>query len=114
MNVTSWLLLIAVCAALSGVTWWGTVWWYSRKIDELQRKLEKARKVASVNSMQARHQISKLQRQVAAYQSEIDAHQKIQEAWKSLQAEPAGRSSAAGAGGGPALPVHGFADTQPL
>lgn len=116
MNLTSWLLLMTACSALSGVTWCVTAWWYSRKLSELQRKLDKARKVASVNMMQARHRISKLQREIAACQSEIAAHQKIQEAWKALHTESGalGFSTATASSGGPALPANGFADTQPL
>jgi hypothetical protein len=104
MNLTSWLLLMAACASMSGLTWWATAWWYRRKLAEMQRKLEKTRKVASVHTLQARHRISKLQRELAASQSEIAAHQKIHEAWKSLQTQPGALSP----------PSAGFADTQPL
>jgi hypothetical protein len=104
MNLTSWLLLMAACASMSGLTWWATAWWYGRKLAEMQRKLDKTRKVASVNTMQARHRISKLQRELAACQSEIAAHQKIHETWKALQTAP----------GALGTPSAGFADTQPL
>lgn len=64
--------------------------------------------------MQARHQIAKLQRKIAGYQSEIAAHQKIQEAWKSLQIQPKalGPATEPTTAREPAAPS--FANTQPL
>lgn len=109
MNITSWLLLIAVCAALSGVIWWSCAWWYGRKLAELQGKLDRTRKAASTHALQTRQQIAKLQRA-------LDAHEQAREKLMALQTAPGMLESQAQAlaASAPALPVHGFADTQPM
>lgn len=108
MNIISWLLLIVACSALSGVTWWACARFYGRKLGDLQRKLEKMRKAASVHAMQTRHQIAQLQRELAA-------HQQAREQLMAARATEALLESAArGSFSAPQLPAHGFADTQPM
>lgn len=109
MNITSWLLFIAACAALSGVTWCACVWWYGRKLVELQRKLDKTRKAASMHALQMRHQMTQLQREITAYHEAQAQLMALQARTGRLESEALDLAS-----GGPALPVHGFADTQPM
>lgn len=114
MTVTNWLL---ICAALTltPLAWLVCTWRYRRKLSELQQRLDKTRAAAGQHATQVKRQIALLQKELAERPAlsaaQRDARDKAAEAAARKQELAAnldrGRPSAG-------LPMHGFADTQPL
>jgi hypothetical protein len=112
MDITNWLLLVGTTLALVSLTWYGCAWWYGRKLKELHERLLKTRQAAGKHATQARRQIAQLQKDLAARTS-VEAVQR-----QAAMAEAERRSSLIMTLDDEApmsrLPLHGFADTQPL
>ncbi|HXD06334.1 MAG TPA: hypothetical protein VN680_09815 [Burkholderiaceae bacterium] len=113
MDFANGLMLLGGALALIGLSWCASAWWYGRKVETLQRKLDKLRQVAAMNAQQTRRQIAQLQHELAtrprikvttateAKQSAADDRRTALE--RELDAAPQA-----------ARPANGFADTQPL
>ena len=114
MNFTTWLLLVCCVLMLAGLVWAGCTWWYRRKLNELQQRLEKTRFAASQFAGQTRRQIGQLQREL----SERPPLSATQRKARDEAAEAAARKQALVAEldgtASTKLPTNGFADTQPL
>lgn len=114
MNVTTWLLLICMALALAALAWFGSSWWYGRKLNDMQQRLEKVRHAAGQQAAAARHQITVLQKELAERpplsKSQRQARDEAAEAAARKQALEASLDEAET----PRAPAHGFADTQPL
>ena len=112
MDITNWLLLIGTTLALVSLTWYGCAWWYGRKLLQLHERLLKTRQAAGKHATQARRQIAQLQKDLAA-RSSVESVQR-----QAAIAEAERRSSLIMTLEDEApmsrLPLHGFADTQPL
>ncbi len=112
MNLTTLLLLIGTAVALTALTWFGSTWWYGRKLADLQRRLEKTRLAANQHAGQARRQIMMLQKELAQRPplNSVQRHTRDEAAERqaaleaSLDETEPNRPS----------PTHGFADTQPM
>ena len=111
MDITNWLLLIGTTLTLVSLTWYGCAWWYGRKLEQLHQRLLKTRQAAGRNASQARRQIAQLQKDLAARSSSeavqrpaaLDEAERRASLIVTLDEAPVSR-----------LPLHGFADTQPL
>jgi len=115
MTLTNWLLLMGAALALTALSWLMCAWWYRRQLSAVMHRLEKARAAAGQNATQARRQIAQLQKELA----ERPALSALQREARDKAAEDAARKQELAANldrGRPttALPVNGFADTQPL
>lgn len=111
---TGWPIFLAASAALCALVAAASRWWHGKQLAALAARLaksERAREYAVQQASQARKQIEKLQREL------------------SESRRPAPNAAAAASGAqpraapnpppisdstAPALPAHGFADTQPL
>ena len=54
MDFANGLMLLGGALALIGLSWCASAWWYGRKVETLQRKLDKLRQVAAMNAQQTR------------------------------------------------------------
>lgn len=113
MDVLNWLLLICTALTLVALTWWGSAWWYGRKLGALQQRLEKTRRAASHHVGQARRQIAQLQRELLE-RPPRPAVQQLRDEAAAAMVRRAQLSRSLDEGGPPRLPANGFADTQPL
>ena len=117
MEFSDWLIVSTGSAALAAVTWGIAHWWYGRRIGELAHRLEKSEKAhqfASVQVTQARKQIERLQKDLAAqHQKTVQFGERAEQLHAVLRAGDAAAASRS-ATGRPTLPVDGFADTEPM
>lgn len=114
MGITHWLLLVGAALVLSALSWGSCSWWYGRKLAELQARLEKTRQAASLHARQARHQITLLQKELAERPALGKAQIKARDEAAAATARKAALEEQLNRAPAPRLPVHGFADTQPL
>lgn len=113
MDLLNWLLLICTALALVALTWWGSAWWYGRKLGELQARLDKTRQAASRHVKQAERQIVKLQQELVE-RPPRPAVQRLRDEAAAAIARRARLAQSLDEGMPSRLPAHGFADTQPL
>jgi predicted Zn-dependent protease len=116
MELPDWLIISTGSAALSAVTWGISHWWYGRRIADAEQRLEKSEKAhqfASLQVTQARKQIERLQKELAAqHQKTVQLGARADQLHAVLRAgDAAAERSAVGRA---ALPVDGFADTEPM
>ncbi len=128
METNLLLTLFVTSAVLCAATFVACHWWYGRKLAasaERLEKSEKARQFSAQQTLQARKQIEKLQRDLAALQrarAEAEAaHARERNLREVLAAAappaPAPRPTAAPGGlddPATATLVNGFADTMPM
>ena len=115
-DLAQWWVLALACGAAGTAGFGASHWWSGRKIVALKLqldKVEKARQFVQVQTAQTRKQIERLQADLAAQQREMGeriraGHQRVQQLQQALAAfEPASAPVHE-------VPVHGFADTQPM
>jgi chromosome segregation ATPase len=119
MDAPPWLYLIIACTLACAATLGGCVWWFGRRLAELNLKLskvDKARQFSSHQAAQARKQLEKLQAELVFTQQQRDAgraQQQQQAAKQRVEALDILLASA-DAGARAPVPANGFADTQPM
>ena len=114
MDIAHWLLSIGGALGLSVLTWLGCSWWYGRRLTELQVRMEKMRQTATQHVTQARHQITLLQKELAARPALTKAQITARDEAAAVAARKAALEAKLGEEPTMRLPVRGFADTQPL
>ena len=126
METNLLLTLFAASAVLSAATFAACHWWYGRKLAaaaERLEKSEKARQFSAQQTLQARKQIEKLQRDLASLQrarAEAEAAQarerKLREVLAAAEPPAPAPIRATARSTEPAAPtlVNGFADTLPM
>ena len=110
-------LILALTASLaSAITWMTCHWWYGRRVDAIDGRLQKAEKARQFSTQQtlvARKQIEALQKDLASQQRALsDAHvarQRLRHMEDVLR-----EAAAAEAQSDRSVPANGFADTQPM
>ncbi|MBS0448077.1 MAG: hypothetical protein JSR59_19260 [Proteobacteria bacterium] len=116
MGLPDWLIISAGSACLAAVTWGTAHWWYGRRIAEWRNRYDKtgrAHQFASLQVTQARKQIERLQKELAAqHQKAVQFGERAERLDAVLRAGDAAAERSA-SGHGP-LPVNGFADTEPM
>ena len=117
MDTRHWLIFALGWLLVGGATWLGCWLWYGRKISTLNHRLQKsdkARQFSSQQTLQARKQLEALQKDLAAQNAAMAkaqiARQRTRHLEETLKASAIEELGAEG----PAQPVDGFADTQPL
>lgn len=113
MDILTWLLLICTALALVALTWWGSAWWYGRKLGALQLRLDKTRQAASRQVGQARRQITQLQQELVE-RPPRPAVQRLRDEAAVAMAHRARLAESLDRTMPPRLPANGFADTQPM
>lgn len=114
MNPITWLLLICTALALVAFTWWGSTWWYGRKLGALQQRLDKTREAATQHVGQARRQIAQLQKELVARPPLSALDRNLRDDLAAAKSRRAELDQSLDHGRPSGLPAHGFADTQPL
>ncbi|MBA3596756.1 MAG: hypothetical protein H0W40_05180 [Methylibium sp.] len=114
MNAITWLLLICTALALVAFTWWGSMWWYGRKLGVLQQRLDKTREAATQHVGQARRQIAQLQKELVARPPLSELECSARDAAAAARSRRAALDLSLDQSRPSRLPSHGFADTQPL
>lgn len=114
MNPITWLLLICTAQALVAFTWWGSTWWYGRKLGALQQRLDKTREAATQHVGQARRQIAQLQKELVARPPLSELERNTRDEVAAAASRRAALDQSLDPARPPRLPAHGFADTQPL
>ena len=129
METNLLLTLFLTSAVLCAATFAACHWWYGRKLAasaERLEKSEKARQFSAQQTLQARKQIEKLQRDLASLQrarAEAEAAQarernlrEVLAAAEPPAAAPTPSVARSADPGGPVAPtlVNGFADTLPM
>jgi len=114
MNPITWLLLICTALALVAFTWWGSTWWYGRKLGALQQRLDKTREAATQHVGQARRQIAQLQKELVARPPLSTLERSVRDDLAAAKARRAELEQSLDQGRPSRLPANGFADTQPL
>ncbi|HEX7438710.1 MAG TPA: hypothetical protein VF319_01320 [Caldimonas sp.] len=118
MDTRHWLILALACSLVSAATGLGFRWWYGRKIQALNLRLQKsdkARQFSSQQTMQARRQVEALQKDLAAQQEAMAQAQIAKQRTRHLEeALKAAHDAAPDTDSMPLRPAHGFADTQPM
>ena len=118
MDTTQWLIFATGGCAIAAATWLGARWWYGRRLDALNlrlQKVDKARQFSSQQTLQARRQVEALQKDLAA-QNEVLAKAQLATQRSRHLEETLRTASAAELFGStvPQGPAHSFADTQPM
>ncbi len=118
MDTMTWIAVVGVSALLCVGAWAATRWWYRRQLAATAQrfdKVERAREFAIQQTLQARKQIEKLQKENAELRrltSQAEAERvKARRLEATLRADA---QVAAGPVERSALPTHGFADTLPM
>ena len=124
METNLLLTLFVTSAVLCAATFAACHWWYGRKLAagaERLEKSEKARQFSAQQTLQARKQVEKLQRDLAALQrarAEAEAAQARERNLRGVlaAAEPFAPAPSMARSAEPATPtlVNGFADTLPM
>ncbi|CAN5920235.1 hypothetical protein BH11PSE8_BH11PSE8_46510 [soil metagenome] len=118
MDTTLWLIFIGCALALCATTGGGCHWWYGRKLQRMATQLEKAdraKEFSAQQTLQARRQIERLQKELASALQRLSALSppspvdRLAEALRAGDAAIPERSE-----GRRPLPVNGFADTEPM
>jgi hypothetical protein len=114
MNPITLLLLICTALALVAFTWWGSTWWYGRKLLALQQRLDKTREAATQHVGQARRQIAQLQKELVARPPLSALERNARDELAAARSRRAEIEQSLDRSAKPRLPANGFADTQPL
>lgn len=118
MDTTLWLIFIGTTVALCAATGGGCHWWYGRKLQRAITQLEKAdraKEFSAQQTLQARRQIERLQKELATALQRLSALSppspvdRLAEALRAGDADVPERSD-----GRRPLPANGFADTEPM
>ena len=117
---TRYLLILATgCVLVCATTWFASHWWYGRKIEALNIRLqkgEKARQFSSQQTLQARKQIEALQKDLAAQHKAMAQGAQV-ERQRSRHLEDVLKAASVAEDDPdrkPLRPANGFADTQPM
>ena len=111
---TGWPIFLAASAALCALVAAASRWWHGKQLAALAARLaksERAREFAVQQASQARRQIEKLQRELSESRRPASS---AAAAGSHAQRPAAASSPSIPDSKAPALPAHGFADTQPL
>jgi hypothetical protein len=116
IEIPLWLGLSVACG-LAGAAGFGSCrWWTERALAASQAradKADKARQLAQVQTVQTRRQIERLQLALATQQR--DMAERIRAAQQRAHHLQLAMAQGDGlAARHPELPIHGFADTQPM
>ena len=121
MNRFESLLWPGIALAIGALTWCACRWWYGRRLRFVANhldKTDKARLFSIQQTLQARKQIEKLQKDLAVQQHELSRLQAVPRPGREFDAGRCGadRDRDGGSAGAvrAAMPAHGFADTEPL
>jgi len=122
MDTRHWLIFAGGVALACVATWLACHWWYGRRVDAANQRLqkvEKARLFSIQQTLQARKQVEALQKDLSE-QQEAMAQAQV-ERQRSRHLEEATRLAAVAEAQAEAeaeavthRPAHGFADTQPM
>ena len=118
MDTRQWLIFAGGAALACVATWLLCHWWYGRRTDAADlrlQKVEKARLFSIQQTLQARKQIEALQKDLSAQQEAMALAQV--ERQRSRHIEEAIRLAAVADAQADAVtrrPAQGFADTQPM
>jgi biopolymer transport protein ExbB/TolQ len=120
MDTRHWLIFALGGVCLCVATWLACRWWYGRKLDAANhrlQKLEKARLFSTQQTLQARKQVEALQKDLAEQQETMAQVQVERQRSRHLEAALKDAADAESEAQSEALgrrPSHGFADTQPM
>ena len=118
MDTRHWLIFAIGASFIGAATWFACHWWYGRKLEAANQRLQKsdkARLFSIQQTLQARKQIEALQYDLAAQQKAMAQAQIARE--RSRHLEEVLRVAALADAEAEALalrPSHSFADTQPM
>jgi uncharacterized protein HemX len=116
MDTRHWLILVLACSLVGTATGFGLRWWYGRKIQALNHRLQKsdkARQFSSQQTMRARRQVEALQKDLAAQQEAMAQAQIAKQRTRHLEeALKAAHDATPDPDSMTLRPSPGFADTQ--
>ena len=116
MDTRHWLIFAIGGSIICVATWFACRWWYGRKLDTANQRLQKsdkARLFSIQQTLQARKQVEALQKDLAAQQETMAQTQIARQ--RTRHTEEVLKAAAEAEAEPPALrPSHGFADTQPI
>ena len=120
MDTRNWLIFAGGVVAACVATWLLCHWWYGRRVDAANlrlQKVEKARLFSIQQTLQARKQVEALQKDLSAQQEAMAQAQVERQRSRHLEEATRLATLAEAQAEGDAVthrPTHGFADTQPM
>ena len=118
MDTRHWLIFAFGASFIGAATWFACRWWYGRKLEAANQRLQKcdkARLFSVQQTLQARKQIEALQKDLAAQQEAMAQAQIVRERSRHMEEVLKAAAAAEAEAEASALrPSHGFADTQPM